>query len=207
MTLHLSSKSRRAFSLVEVVVAVGVFALVIVAVVGLLIPITRDSALVLDTTTAVRLAETVNRELERVGGATVGGLGTNSLFMVSTPDGSRVLRTYQTASGGTAGGAQSAENSLSATPIPGIAQRDRFYIIEVKLLTDNASDSNDNIFYNSASSPGSVPVEVRVGWPFYTPSTPPQASPSGAWNAGAVAGTLVPQASRSYYIFTSAIRR
>jgi len=193
--------------LVEVVVAVGVFALVIVAVVGLLIPITRDSALVLDTTTAVRLAETVNRELERVGGATVGGLGTNSLFMVSTPDGSRVLRTYQTASGGTAGGAQSAENSLSAAPIPGIAQRDRFYIIEIKLLNNDTSDGNDNIYYDPAASPGSVPVEVRVGWPFYNPATPPQGSPSGAWDDSVVAGTLVPQASRSYYIFTSAIRR
>jgi type II secretory pathway pseudopilin PulG len=206
--MHLRSNNpRNAFSLVEVVVAIGVFALAIVAVFGLLTPITRDSALVIDTSTAVRLAEGVNRELERVGGATVAGLGNNSLFLVATQDGSRVLRTQQTSTGGTQGAAQDAENSLNATPIAGIAERDRFYIIEVKLLTNDPGDANDNIYYNSADSPGSVPVEVRVGWPFYNPATPPPSSPTGTWNNSNVRGTLVPAASRSYYIFTAAVRR
>lgn len=203
MTPHRSNKTSSAFSLVEVVLAIGVFSLAIVAVFGLLIPITRDSSSVIDTSTAIRLAEGVNRELERVGGETVKSLGNGSLFLVATPDGSRILRTYQTANGSNSGAAQAAENDPSSGTPPGIVKRDRFYIIEVKLLNNSAN----KVYYNSADNPGSIPVEVRVGWPFYTPSTPPPSTPPSTWDDSSVNGVIVPAASRSYYLFASAIRR
>lgn len=205
MTHRPSSKA--AFSLVEVVVAVGIFALSIVAVFGLLTPIARDSAAVIETSTAVRLAESINHELERVGGKAVAALGNDTVYLVATADGSRVLRSGDSAVGAT--GSYDAENTLNATPVAGIAQRDRYYLIEVKLIKDDGGDSNDKI--NTATfdtNAGAVPVRVKVSWPLYVPkSAPPTGAPSGAWDAAAVAGNLVPAANRSVYFFAAAVRR
>jgi type II secretory pathway pseudopilin PulG len=215
MTPLPSNKS--AFSLVEVVVAVGIFALAIVAVFGLLTPIARDSAAVIENSTAVSLAENINRELERVGGAVVGGLATatpDTVYLVATADGSRVLRSGDSAIG--ASGSHPAENALDHATVAGIAQRDRFYLIEVKLMVDDGSDGNDRI--NSTTfgpNAGAIPVRVRVSWPLYQPrSGPPTGSPSGSWDNSSVdpdgttvAGNLVPAANRSVYFFSSAVRR
>lgn len=211
MSLLSNKYQRSAFSLVEVVIAIGIFSLVIVAVVGLLIPITRDTTAVTEVTTSLRLAEGVNRELERVGGTVVAGLGTNTLYLVATPDGGRILRTQQTTTGGSPGTNASfpAENDLEATPanpVPGIAKRDRFFLVEVRLLQDDPGTTDDNIHFQAGD--GAVPVEVRVSWPFYTPKGPQPASLSGlGWNDGALDAELTPAASRSIYLFAAAVRR
>jgi type II secretory pathway pseudopilin PulG len=57
----------RAFSLVEVVVAMGVFAIAVIVVLGLLPPATREVGETLDVGTAQRLAEAINAEVRRVG--------------------------------------------------------------------------------------------------------------------------------------------
>lgn len=56
----------RAFSLVEVVVAVGIFALAVVTVIGLLVPITQSVADVRDTDDATRVVSTIQAELQRL---------------------------------------------------------------------------------------------------------------------------------------------
>lgn len=203
-----SKVNRSAFSLVEVVIAIGIFSLVIVAVVGLLIPITRDTTAVTEVSTSLRLAEGVNRELERVGGSVVAGLGVNTLYLVATPDGARILRTQQTTAGGAPATNVSfpAENDLDATPIPGIAKRDRFFLIEVRLLRNDPGITTDNIFFQAGD--GAVPVEVRVTWPFYTPIGPQPATLTGlGWNDSSLDGELTPAASRSVYLFAAAVRR
>ena len=212
MMFPLSNKSTKsAFSLVEVVIAIGIFSLVIVAVVGLLIPITRDTTAVTEVSTSLRLAEGVNRELERVGGTIVSGLGVNSLYLVATPDGARILRTQQTTTGGSPAKNATfpAENDLEATPanpVPGIAKRDRFFLIEVRLLKNDPGISTDNIYFQVGD--GAVPVEVRVTWPFYTPIGPEPASLTGlGWNDSTLDGELTPAASRSIYLFAAAVRR
>jgi type II secretory pathway pseudopilin PulG len=105
---------RRAFSLVEVVVAVGIFAVAVLSIIGLLLPNTQAVEDQIESDAARRLTENVQSELQRYlraisedqkGGANKGeglrnfdnlfysGGGTRSIFLVGTRDGSRVLVT------------------------------------------------------------------------------------------------------------------
>lgn len=61
----------RAFSLVEVVVAVGIFAIAIVSVIGLLVPINQSVADISETDDASRVAGVIEEELQRAGFAAV----------------------------------------------------------------------------------------------------------------------------------------
>lgn len=86
--------SRRAFSLVEVVVAVGIFAIAIVSIIGLMIPINRSVAEIGEGDDAARVAGVVIEELQKFGYASVRGFinspppADNRLH--STRDGKRV---------------------------------------------------------------------------------------------------------------------
>ncbi len=63
--------ARKAFSLVEVVIAVGIFAIAIAAVVGLMVPITRSVTEVSDADQAARLLTSIQGELARLPLATL----------------------------------------------------------------------------------------------------------------------------------------
>jgi type II secretory pathway pseudopilin PulG len=111
--IYFSGRSRRAFSLIEVVAAVGIFAFVVVALMGLLLPNTKAVDERIDGDVARRLAENIQSELQRYSRVLaeaqkgtvrkgfddlenafiVGGVVRRSLFMVATKDGSRVLVT------------------------------------------------------------------------------------------------------------------
>ena len=114
---NFSRRSRQGFSLVEVVIAVGIFAVAVVAILGLLLPNTKAVEDQLDNDVARRLSEYVQSELQRYAnsvsenqktGANAGeglhdfdrlfyvGAAANrsrSLFLVATRDGSRALVT------------------------------------------------------------------------------------------------------------------
>lgn len=67
MSPRLKSKDRlSAFSLVEVVVAVGIFAIAISAVIGLMVPVSRSVADVSDRDQAARLMTAIQGELSRL---------------------------------------------------------------------------------------------------------------------------------------------
>ena len=63
----MDSRRQSAFSLVEVVVAVGIFAIAIVAIIGLLVPINQSVAGVRDGDDAVKVASIIQAELQRTG--------------------------------------------------------------------------------------------------------------------------------------------
>jgi type II secretory pathway pseudopilin PulG len=108
-----SARARRAFSLVEVVVAVGIFAFVVIAIIGLLLPNTKMVDEKIESDVARRLAQNIQSELQRYARTVaeaqkatarkgfddfenaffVGGVARRSLFMIATRDGSRVLVT------------------------------------------------------------------------------------------------------------------
>lgn len=111
------SKLRRGFSLVEVVIAVGIFAVAVISIIGLLLPNTKAVDDQRENDVARRLSEFVQGEMQRhvkaisanqKNGANAGeglydfdrlfylGAAANrsrSLFLVATRDGSRVLVT------------------------------------------------------------------------------------------------------------------
>lgn len=189
---------KNAFSLVEVVVAVGIFAVAVLSILGLLLPNTRTVAEQVDATVAKRLADNIQFELSRYGFANVvtGLPAVNSrLFMVATEDGSRVLVTgedvytawadtygsYDPSSGTNysvvAGPARPAENNLATAGVPGsppgIAFRDRFFLIEVSW-----PDHHPQYVANQAV----MPLNIRILWPYRLPNGPANPGVNSPYN-------------------------
>jgi type II secretory pathway pseudopilin PulG len=153
-----------AFTLLEVVVAIGILAVMMLAVLGLLATSTRPAGVIAEMQVAAHLGENIQDELERL----KAGLGLDGLAamvppagsaaplqLVATRDGRRVLR---------ADGAASAAGNVLNDPLrPGIANRDRYYLAEVTQQPD----------LPYASGAGFLAVSVRVTWPYRLPMGPP----------------------------------
>jgi len=154
----------RAFTLLEVVVAIGILAVTLIAVFGLLAASTRPAGVIADTQVAAHLGENIQDELERLkaglgldGLAAIVPLGGSAapLQLVATRDGRRVLRAD--------GSAPAAGNSLNDPLRRGIANRDRYYLAEVTQQLD----------LPYAPGAGFLAVSVRVTWPYRLPAGPP----------------------------------
>lgn len=154
----------RAFSLIEVVVALGILAVTLIAVLGLLASSTRPAGEIADVHVAARLGGNIQDELERL----KAGLGLDGLAamvpaggsaaplqLVATRDGLRVLRAD--------GAAPAASQALTDPVRPGIANRDRYYLAEVTQQLD----------LPYAPGAGFLAVSVRVTWPYRLPRGPP----------------------------------
>ncbi len=168
----------RAFSLIEVVLAVGIFAVAITTMLALLPALTRQAAGSADSLTALRLPDAIRTELDRL--AASGGLDAlaaetkamtspfpATLTLVAARDAARI-------------------HSLDYQPpaaVDAIAPGDRFFQIETWS-------------FNSAPlafEPGSavLALHVRVSWPYHVPA----------------AATPTPLADREQVTFTLAIER
>ncbi len=244
-----SVRSRRAFSLVEVVAAVAIFAFAVIALIGLLLPNTKAVDERMDGDVARRLAENIQSELQRYArteaetqksnSATnqafnrfennfiVGAGSERSLFMVATRDGSRVLVTgedpyrawndtynnpYEPSNASYYGRSSispelAAEknlqtNSSPANP-PGIAFRDRYYLIEVFLPKSPAYRETD---VSGKVGLGFFPVSVRVVWPYRLPDGPAVPTTSSDYNSyDALPWLVIPPAKHSVLNFNLAI--
>jgi hypothetical protein len=191
--------------LVEVVIALGIFAVAVIAILALLLPNTQKVEDLMDADVSRRLSENIQSELQRhsrviaernKGSARKGfdvfddtfynGATPNrSVFMVATRDGQRVLvtgedpyfawnftysKTYKPdATTVQATTKLSAENNLNTGNPPGIALRDRYFLIEVFLPTSPAYRKfNDTV----NTGLGFLPLGVRVVWPYRLPDGP-----------------------------------
>jgi len=136
---------RQGFSLIEVVLAVGIFATVIISVIGLLGPTVRSVREVIDTTIAARLADGVDAELRRVGFTAVvaATAGSTTVPLVATVDGTRIVRETE------------AGNGPTGTP-PGIPAGERYYLVEVLRTVSPAYKAGDP----------SLVLTIRVSWPY-----------------------------------------
>jgi len=140
--------ARSAFSLIEVVLAVGIFAMVIISVIGLLGPTVRSVREVVDSTIAARLADGVDAELRRVGfaGVVAATAGNGLIPLVATVDGARIVSETD------------AGNAPIATP-PGIPRAERYYLVEVRRAVAPAYNAGD----------ASLVLTIRVTWPYQQP--------------------------------------
>jgi type II secretory pathway pseudopilin PulG len=147
----------RGFSLVEVILAVGIFATAIAVLLALLAPLSRQAAASADTLAALRLSGAIRTELQRL--AVAGGLDNlaaqarpmtvawpPTLTLVATRDAARV-------------------RSLSYLPPPAadqVPEAGRFFAIEA--WTFNQAPL--------AFDPGgpALALHVRVSWPYFLPS-------------------------------------
>jgi type II secretory pathway pseudopilin PulG len=198
-------RSRRAFSLVEVVIAVGIFAVAVLAILALLLPNTQKVEDLMDADVSRRLAENIQSELQRYSRVVAeGNKGTTdkgfkdfddtfyngatpngSIFLVATRDGQRVLvtgedpyyawnftysKTYKPDdTTHQVNKKLAAENNLNTGNPPGIALRDRYFLVEVFLPTSPAYRK----FKTTADTGlGFLPLGVRVVWPYRLPDGP-----------------------------------
>jgi type II secretory pathway pseudopilin PulG len=183
-----------AFSLLEVVVAIGILAAVLVALLGWFGPAVRSAGAVADAQVAARLAENIQNELERLQ-ASLGldGLAADvppagsatSLQLVATRDGLRLLRAD--------GPAPAADRALNDPTLPGIAWRDRYFLNEVTRQFD----------LPYAPGAGFLAVSVRVTWPHRLPVGPPT---PGATDPATDPSREVPDNERGYMVFNFVLR-
>ncbi len=148
------SRARRAaFSLVEVVVAVGIFAIAVVACIGLLGPINNSVASVKDGDDASRVVAIVQAELQRLGITTVSGYIGQTLYANRTGD--KIGR----------------DNLLApwddnVPDLNGDGTEDTFEIDAQKFFEVKIS-ANPEFTFNSAND-GFLALNLEIRWPGYT---------------------------------------
>jgi type II secretory pathway pseudopilin PulG len=154
------SRSSAAFSLIEVVVAVGIFAIAIVSIVGLLVPIRNSVSDVRDTDDAARLATLIQSELQKQSFPTIAG------FLDSPPSDMNRLFASRDATKVGVGTDNAKWGVATATFNP---DSEKFFLIE---LTRNTALSPNATF--DATS-GYLAFTIKLTWPAFA-STPPGGS-------------------------------
>ena len=151
---HLASGARKGFSLVEVVVAVGIFAIAVISVIGLMVPINQSVANVKDGDDASRIASIIQNELQRLGiGAVNGFIGSpNSLYANRT--GSKVGLYASTVWNSDV---PDLNGNSAVDPFEKDAQK--FFEIKVK--------ASPTLPFTAASD-GYLAVNIEIRWPGYT---------------------------------------
>ena len=172
------------FSLVEVVVAIGLVAVSLVAILGLLAATTHSAAELSGAQGSASLGGSIQSELDRLKDS-IGLAGLASLVppsgsaaplrLVGTRDGLRV-RCVDAAD-------PAANRSLGDSVLPGIANRDRYFLIEVTRLPE----------WETAADSGFVVVNARCSWPYELPLGP---ATSGAAEYDADQAQVVPVGER-----------
>jgi prepilin-type N-terminal cleavage/methylation domain-containing protein len=183
-----------AFSLIEVVVAIGILAVTLAMVLGLTGSTLRSAGAAADIAVAARLGANIRSELERLeadlglpGLAAVvpPGGSVTPLQLVATRDGQRVLRSD--------GAEPAAGHALNDPMLPGIALRERYFLAEVTQQLD----------LPYAPEAGFLALSVRVSGPYRLPVGP--ATPD-ATAVDADAGREVPRNERRVVIFSFVLR-
>lgn len=192
--MSVARRPSRAFSLLEVVVATGILAVILVALLGSFGPAVRSAGAVADAQVAARLAGNIQIELERLqAGLGLDGLAAavppagsaTSLQLVATRDGQRLLRAD--------GPAPAADRALNDPALPGIAWRDRYFLNEVTRQVD----------LPYVPGAGFLAVSVRVTWPYRLPVGPPT---PGTTNPAADPSREVPDNERRCMVFNFVLR-
>jgi prepilin-type N-terminal cleavage/methylation domain-containing protein len=165
----------RGFSLIEVVVAVGIFSVAITIVIGLLAPTVKSVASTLDNNAANRLATAINAKLTSLGFTAVvtgdtattvaGGLLITLAAAADINDDTQTTKyLYASKAGDKIGLAIDPiwTTGLSANTSP---NADKFF--EIMLVRNTAL--SPNVAPNLDTNAGAVAFTVRITWPAYLP--------------------------------------
>lgn len=169
---------RRAFSLVEVVIAVGVFASAIAVVLALLPALTAESAASADALVAQRLPDALRIEMQRL--AAVGGfdaLATNAPVMNAPLDNGLAFVAAHN------GARLHTLSYLAPSASDALLPREQYFLVEIWRFPSAP------LAYEATGTV--LPVYVRVSWPYRV----------------ADAGSPVAIENRSSLTFTCAINR
>ncbi len=161
---------RRGFNLVEVVVALGIFAVAILAVVGLMSPVSRMMAETLDDNTASRLTSAINLKLNNLGfqAIVIGSPITNGKILLNAPPinfGSDALVTLFSNKAGD-------KIALGNDPIWNNSNSEKYYEILLILNTTivpRLGQLQQIITNTNSDALAAAPCIVRITWPAYLP--------------------------------------
>jgi prepilin-type N-terminal cleavage/methylation domain-containing protein len=209
-----NNMGRRAFSLIEVIAAVAIFAIGMIAVLGLFTPVTKSVATVTDAEAAARVADAVRAQLEAMPFAQAAALiqlpadvqkndanpGYNPADGAENP---HVLFGTLAGEVGVYDGKATPPNwhrinhAVSPPRLVALPNRDKYFEID--------------LIRNEALSPAEDPLPVviaytmRVRWPAFVRTSPTAAKQAGQ----SAAGGSVPfdQSRKQVLFFTGAIRR
>ncbi len=150
--------AKRAFSLLEVVIATGIFAAAVTVLLAFLPALAGQAAGSADTLAALRLPDAIRIELQRV--AAAGGL--DSLAAQITPMSSPLPATLSLVASRDTTQVQSL-GYLPPVATEQIAPAQQYYLVEVWRFTAGppAYDSSGAV----------LALHVRVSWPYLTPGT------------------------------------
>lgn len=133
-------RAKRGFSLIEVVIAIGIVAGGVAVVLALLPTLARNSQDATDAQTALRLADAVQVELAREAGNAFNSFAlsipTNGIDLVAEKTGINV-------------------RSINATDNP---VRDRYFLVNVRKFTTG------NLAYTEGDAV--IPLQVTISWPY-----------------------------------------
>jgi len=169
IALHRSSVRRCAgFSLVEVVVAVGIFAISIVAVIGLLAPTSKNVAAVRDTDDAARVISALQGKLQEIASTSSGFSNINSYLKDSAPNpadgtayGNPTTALYSSRDGSRMGLAN--DNVTFTENGTYVAGREPQKYFEITLIRNGTlSPSNQDL-----ANVGFLAFTIRLRWPAY----------------------------------------
>jgi type II secretory pathway pseudopilin PulG len=155
------SRSSAAFSLIEVVIAVGIFAIAIVSIVGLLVPIRNSVSDVRDTDDAARVAAVIQAQLQEIGFQALARTG-------ATPVGLNYLNTMPAAGlfasrDGTKVGLGD-DTAKWGNPV---SDEEKFFKVELIRNTTLSPDTNAN-----DTDAGYLAFTIKLTWPAFA-SNPP----------------------------------
>ena len=181
------------FSLVEVVVAIGLSALAVIACLGMIAATARSGGEIVDAQVVGRLGGSIQGELERLRAelgldglaAAMPAAGSPApLALVATRDGGRALCAD--------GPMAAAARPLDDPTLPGMARRDRYFLIELTQSPD----------LPPTPERGFVAVSALVTWPHCLPGG--HATP-GATAADADAARELPRSERGWLVLNFAL--
>jgi len=172
------ANSFRAFSLIEVIIAVGVFAVAVVVILALLPSLSRAAADSADTLVAQSFSDSIQVELTRL--ATSGGFDAlaNRIPEMSAPlvDGMDLIAARD-------GRRLYSPNYLPPSVAGQLPEAERYFLMEIWRF------SAPPLRFDPTAAV--LPVYVRVSWPY--------------WNPGATSAT--PSSVRSQHTFVVSLRR
>lgn len=145
----------KGFSLVEVVVAVGIFAIAVISVIGLLAPINQSVADVKDGDDASRVASMIQNELQRVGVGAVNGFITGNQTLYASRTGSKIGLDNQLAPW-----------NVDVPDLNGNGSTEAFEINAQKFFEIRLSANSALPF--TAATDGFLALNIELRWPGYT---------------------------------------
>ena len=157
------NKAPSAFSLVEVVLAIGVFAITIVTVLGLLTPLAREVREIRDRQAASKTTGAIDQELNRLGYEFFVNMGSFDLEQ-------EVVDMVVRYDGSLATALQPASAANNPRTIP---DENQYFLARAETFPDGS-----NLAFQGAPNPDAhVAFRVTVVWPFRDPGFPNRGLP------------------------------